>query len=230
MTVTGTSGTITQQTTVQLTVTQAAGQPVVTLNPTSLTFAATVVGKTSAAKTVAMSNTGNATLNVSSMAASGDFAISSSTCGATLAVNASCKFKVTFTPTQIGTRTGAVTITDNAPNSPQSVSLTGTGNAQATLTPASANFAKTAVGGTSAAKTFTLKNKGTASLTGISPSTTGDFAVSATTCGSSLAGGGSCTISVVFKPTQTGLRSGALQVNDSAVGSPQVSSLTGTGK
>jgi hypothetical protein len=177
-----------------------------------------------------MTNSGAGTLNITSIVASGDFAISSSTCGSALAVSKSCKFKVTFTPTQLGTRTGAVTITDNAANSPQSVSLTGTGSAQATLTPAKANFAKTVVGGTSVAKTFTLKNKGTSSLTGISPSTTGDFAVSATTCGSTLAGSGSCTISVVFKPTQTGLRSGALQVNDSAVGSPQVSTLTGTGK
>jgi kumamolisin len=230
VTVTGTSGSLTAQTTISLTVTTVAGQPAVTLTPTSLTFANTVTGKTSAAKTVTMTNSGAGTLNITSIVASGDFAISSSTCGSALAVSKSCKFKVTFTPTQLGTRTGAVTITDNAPNSPQSVSLTGTGTPQATLTPANANFAKTAVGGTSVAKTFTLKNKGTSSLTGISPSTTGDFAVSATTCGSTLAGSGSCTISVVFKPTQTGLRSGALQVNDSAVGSPQTSNLTGTGK
>jgi hypothetical protein len=229
VTITGVSGSLTHQTSLQLTITGGGG-PVVTLTPTSLTFAKTVTGKTSAAKAVTMSNTGTATLNITSIVASGDFAISSSTCGSTLAVSKSCKFKVTFTPTQLGTRTGAVTITDNAANSPQSVSLTGTGSAQATLTPAKANFAKTVVGGTSVAKTFTLKNKGTSSLTGISPSTTGDFAVSATTCGSTLAGSGSCTISVVFKPTQTGLRSGALQVNDSAVGSPQVSTLTGTGK
>jgi kumamolisin len=230
VTITGTSGSITAQTTISLTVTTVAGQPAVTLTPTSLTFANTVTGKTSAAKTVTMTNSGTGTLNITSIVASGDFAISSSTCGSTLAVGKNCKFKVTFTPTQLGTRTGAVTITDNAPNSPQSVALTGTGTPQATLTPAKANFAKTAVGGTSTAKTFTLKNKGTSSLTGISPSTTGDFAVSATTCGSSLAGNGSCTISVVFKPTQTGLRSGTLQVSDSAVGSPQTSNLTGTGK
>ncbi|MFZ3342674.1 MAG: choice-of-anchor D domain-containing protein [Terriglobales bacterium] len=229
VTVSGTSGALTNTTTIQLTVAAGSG-PVVSLSPTSLTFAATKTGNTSAGKSVKMSNTGNATLNISSMAASGDFAISTSTCGSTLPVGGSCKFKVTFTPTQIGTRTGAVTITDNAPGSPQSVALTGTGSAQVTLTPAKANFPKTLVGGTSVAKTFTLKNKGSSSLTSISASTTGDFAVSATTCGSSLSGGGSCTISVVFQPTQTGARSGSLQVSDSAVGGPQTSTLTGTGK
>jgi hypothetical protein len=195
-----------------------------------LSFANTVVGNTSAAKTVTMTNSGTGVLSINSIVASGDFAISSSTCGSSLGIGAKCKFKVAFTPTQIGTRTGTVTITDNAPNSPQSVALTGTGTVQATLTPAKANFPKTLVGGTSVAKTFTLKNKGSSSLTGISPSTTGDFAVSATTCGSSLSGGGSCTISVVFQPTQVGARSGSLQVSDSAAGSPQVSTLTGTGK
>ena len=229
VTITGTSGSITQQTTVQLTVT-AASQPVVTLSPASLTFATFAVGKTSAAKAVTMSNTGAATLNIASIVASSDFAIPVNTCGATLAVGASCKFKVSFTPTQVGERTGAVTISDNAANSPQSVPLSGTGGPQATLTPANANFAKTVVGGTSAAKTFTLRNKQSVALTGISASTTGDFAIAGTTCGSSLAGGSSCTISVVFKPTQAGARTGTLRVSDSAIGSPQVSNLTGTGK
>jgi hypothetical protein len=76
-----------------------------------------------------MSNTGSATLNISSIVASGDFALISSSkpCGATLAAGKSCKIKVTFTPTETGTRTGDVTISDNAGNSPQQVPLTGTG-------------------------------------------------------------------------------------------------------
>ncbi|MGA9475947.1 MAG: choice-of-anchor D domain-containing protein, partial [Terriglobales bacterium] len=230
ITVSGTSGSLTAQTTISLTVTVAQGQPVVTLSPTSLTFAKTVIGKTSAAKAVTLSNTGTGVLNISSIATTGDFAVSSSTCGSTLAAGKNCKIKVTFTPTQVGTRTGALNITDNAAGSPQSVSLTGTGSVQATLTPASATFAKTAVGATSAAKTFTLSNKQSVALTSISPSTTGEFAISATTCGSSLSASSSCTISVVFKPTATGVQTGTLQVSDSAVGSPQVSNLTGTGK
>jgi hypothetical protein len=100
----------------------------------------------------------------------------------------------------------------------------------ATLTPANATYATQAVGTTSAAKTFTLTNDQTVTLTSIGISTTGDFAVSATTCTTSLAAKGKCTISVTFTPTETGTRTGELSVSDSASNSPQTSSLTGTGK
>ena len=128
VTITGTSGSLTATTTVSLTVTGATA-PVVTLTPTSLTFATRKVGTTSAAKSVKLANTGNATLNISNIGISGDFAFATSTkpCGTTLAAGKNCLLKVTFTPTQTGTRTGDVTITDNAANSPQQVPLTGAG-------------------------------------------------------------------------------------------------------
>jgi hypothetical protein len=66
-------------------------------------------------------------------------------------------------------------------------------------------------------------------LTGISIGTTGDFAVSSTTCTTSLAALQHCTISVTFTPTQTGTRTGSLSVSDSANNSPQTSALSGTG-
>jgi len=226
----GVSGSVGNVTTISLQVTRPTA-PQVTLSPSSLTFGDTVVDSTSKPQTVTLTNTGNATLDIDSIVPSGPFAISSNTCGATLGAGDNCVFKVTFTPTQIGTNTGAITVTDNAANSPQTVSCTGTGTAQAELTPASATFAKTKVGHTSAAKTFTLHNEQpTQSLTGISISTTGEFAVSSTTCGTTLAAKSTCTISVVFEPTQTGTLTGTLQVNDNAVGSPQTSSLTGTGE
>jgi hypothetical protein len=231
VTVTGTSGALTQTTTIQLTITQGSG-PIVTLSPPSLSFASVVVGTTSAGKSVTLTNSGNGTLNISGIATSGDFALGTSTkpCGSTLAAGKNCKIEVTFTPTQVGARTGTLTITDNAAGSPQSVPLSGTGTVQATLTPASKTFPATKVGTTSAAKVFTLSNKQSVALTGISASTTGAFSVSTTTCGASLAAKSSCTISVVFTPTQTGSTTGSLEVSDSAVGSPQTSSLSGTGK
>jgi Abnormal spindle-like microcephaly-assoc'd, ASPM-SPD-2-Hydin len=231
ITITGKTSTLTHTTSIQLTVTSASG-PIVTLTPASLAFANTVVGATSAAKFVTLSNTGNATLNIASIAASGDFGLTSSTkpCGSTLAAGQNCKIYVTFTPTQVGARTGTLTITDNAANSPQTAPLSGTGTAQVTLTPTTKTFPATKVGTSSAAKVFTLTNKQNVALTGISSATTGDYSVSATTCSTTLAAKTHCTISVVFTPTQTGTRTGTLQVSDSAVGSPQTSSLTGTGK
>ena len=113
-----------------------SGGPVVTLSPTSLKWGKKVVGVTSAAKKVILTNSGNATLNITTIAASGDFALATvkatkkiTPCvnGGTVAAGATCEIKVTFTPTQTGTRTGDVTFTDNAANSPQQVALTGTG-------------------------------------------------------------------------------------------------------
>lgn len=227
ITINGVSGSSTSQTTISLTVT--ASGPIVTLSPTSLTFAKTVVGVTSKPKPVTLTNTGPSTLDITSIATTGDFAVQSTTCGPTLAVNAKCKVEVTFTPTQAGTRTGTLAFTDNASGSPQTVALSGTATPQVALTPASATYANQKVGTTSKPKKFTLTNDGAIALTGIAASATGDFAVSSTTCGASLAPNGKCTIDVTFTPTQTGTRTGQLSVADSAIGSPQTASLTGTG-
>jgi hypothetical protein len=230
VTITGTSGSLNPTTTIALTVT--ASGPVVTLTPTSLVFGNTVVGTTATGKTVKLTNTGSSTLNISSIVVSGDFAPVTSTkpCGSTLGAGANCIIKVTFTPTQLGTRTGNITINDNASNSPQTVPLSGTGIAPVTLTPGSATYAAQTVGTTSLPKTFTLKNNQSVTLSSIVISTTGDFSVSTTTCGASLAAKTNCTIKVVFKPTATGTRTGKLNVADNASNTPQTSSLTGTGK
>jgi Pro-kumamolisin, activation domain/Abnormal spindle-like microcephaly-assoc'd, ASPM-SPD-2-Hydin len=232
VTITGKSGSLTATTTLKLTVTTSGGGPTVMVSPASLAWANVIVGATSAKKAVTLTNTGTSTLNISSITTSGDFAQTTSTkpCGSTLAAGKNCKIEVTFTPTQVGARTGTLTISDNASGGSQTVALSGTGTVQATLTPVSATFPAEKVGVSSPAKVFTLHNKQAVALSGISISSTGDFNVSATTCTASLAAKTNCTISVVFKPSATGTRTGTLKVTDSAVGGPQTSSLTGTGK
>ena len=111
--------------TVPLSGTGVAPGPLLNPNPTSISFAGTVVGSSSATQTVTVSNSGTASATVSAVQASGDFS-QTNTCG-TVAVGASCTVTVRFTPTASGTRTGAVTITSNANNSPTTVSLSGTG-------------------------------------------------------------------------------------------------------
>jgi len=206
------------------------GLPPVRVSPNSLSFGNEAVGTTSPAKTVTLDNTSTDTLDISSITPSGDFTISANTCGATLAEKKSCKVSITFTPMALGTLTGTLTFTDNAANSPQTVPLSGRGVEPATLTPASAVYAKQKVGTTSAAKTFTLTNNQPVDLTGIAISTTGNFAVSATTCEASLNAKAKCKISVTFSPTETGTQTGQLIVQDSASNNPQTSNLTGTGK
>ena len=205
------------------------------LSPTSLTFASQTVGASSAAQTITLTNSGNAALSVTSIAVSGanasDFAESNS-CGSSVAAGANCTISVTFKPTAAGTRTAAVTLTDNATGSPQSVSLSGTGRGilpPAFPPPASPSAAKS-VGATSAAQTITLTNSGNAALSitsiAVSGANASDFAET-NNCGSSVAAGANCTISVTFKPAAAGTRTAAVTLTDNATGSPQSVSLSG---
>jgi large repetitive protein len=169
-----------------------------------------------------------------------------------------CKIGVVFTPTATGTRTGALTLSDNAANSPQAVTLTGTGVAsapQVSLSATTLTFASESIGTSSAAQTVTVTNTGNADLSFSGIGVSGDFSLDAntTTCsaaevtqkltaraksGSAIApratGGavppqGTCNVGVVFTPTAAGTRTGALTLTDNAGNSPQAVTLTGTG-
>ena len=80
----------------------------------------------------------------------------------------------------------------------------------------------------SALQSITLTNTGSGPLSIVSVATTGDY-LETTTCGVSVAAGGSCTISVAFTPTATGIRHGSIVVTDNATNSPQNAILNGTG-
>ncbi|HEY6293081.1 MAG TPA: choice-of-anchor D domain-containing protein [Terriglobia bacterium] len=207
--------------------------PVASLNLLSLTFSAEKQGITSPPQTVTLSNTGTAPLTISGISASSGFA-ATSTCPSSLAPGGSCKITVTFTPSASGNFNGTVTITDNASDSPQTISLAGTGQAApiASLQPATITFTGQSVGTTSAAQTVTLSNSGSATLSVTSISFTGanrgDFAQT-NTCAASIAAGSSCTINVTFTPAAAGTRTANLSVADNAVGSPQTVSLGGIG-
>jgi hypothetical protein len=103
------------------------GSPAVTLAPTTLTFPSQIDGTVSTAQPVTLTNSGTVPLSIVSVAASTSYTVDSTACPATLAAGANCVVNVTFapTPTATGTVTGTITITDNAANSPQTVTLTG---------------------------------------------------------------------------------------------------------
>jgi hypothetical protein len=100
--------------------------PAVCFSANTLTFSSQPVSSTSATQTLTLTNGGDASLDITSIAASGDFG-ETDTCGSSLAVGANCTVSVTFSPTSSGPRTGNLTLTDNAGGSPQSIALTGTG-------------------------------------------------------------------------------------------------------
>jgi hypothetical protein len=100
-----------------------------TFSPAALTFAPQTVATTSAAQTVTVTN--NLSLGVSPViTGSGDFAAApggATPCASTLAAKARCTFTVTFTPSAVGTRAAAITVTDSATPAVQTLIPTGTG-------------------------------------------------------------------------------------------------------
>ena len=189
-------------------------QPAMTIAPTTVVFADQAQNSLSAAQTVTITNSGNAPLLVSRVAATGDFQTTDSCTGSTVGLQASCTVQVRFLPSAQGLRTGMLTVYGNVSGGQGTATLTGDGTAPGDLvmTPLSVSFAATAVGATSAVQYVTISNTGGAPVTLQAPTVTGDFRMQANTCGSSLAPGTGCTVGVMFSPTVSGSRTGDLQV------------------
>jgi hypothetical protein len=203
--------------------------PVVTLSTANVIFGLQLVGTRSAAQTATLTNAGPSTLSISSIGVSGDFELVDN-CGSSLPAGESCTIRVAFSPSDKGVRSGTVTITDDAGNSPQTIALTGTGTV-VKLSPASLDFGDQRVGTTSPAQTVRLTNTGSTPLNiqgiTISGHNFGDFAET-TTCGSSVPANSSCLIHVRFRPTATGERTASLKVRHDGGGAQPVN-LTGIG-
>ncbi len=212
----------------------------ITLNPTTVTFTTSqFVGTPSAVLPVTLANNGTAALTITGITPSGDFS-QTNNCPASLAAAGTCTINVTFTPTLPGTRTGFISVADNATGTPHKVALSGTGiQPTADLSAPTLAFTPQIVGTTSAAQTVTVTNNGNTALkfaasnaitlAGTNP---GDFAfapAAANTCGGSLTMGASCTISVTFTPTAATARSAKIMIADNAGNTPQTVTLSGTG-
>jgi hypothetical protein len=213
---------------IPLSVTGYSVGPVAAL-PSAISFSGQPVTTTSAAQSITLSNTGDAPLQVQSVAASGEFQESTTCGGSTLAPGRSCAIHVTFTPTSIGEQSGTLTVTDNAANSPQQIPLSGLGTGlQLRITPASLDLGNQFVGVTGLPQTVTLNNTGNLPVTLQSVSTSSSFGA-LNACGSTIAPGDSCAIGVFFQPTTLGSQTGTLTITDDAPGSPQTIPLSGTG-
>jgi hypothetical protein len=222
----------------------AVSAPEVSLSATTVEFAATALGTKSAPKTVTLKNTGNKTLILNGTGDGFKIAgtnplsfLETNNCGTGVAAGASCAISVTFQPTVAGNLKATLSISDNALQQPQTIALTGTGAAPAAkLASTVLKFPATAEG-KSSAMTVKLSNTGNMALslsgTGRGFSISGTNARSFTqknNCGTSLAAGKSCIITVTFAPKQAGALSAALVIADNAPGSPQKVALRGTGE
>lgn len=205
--------------------------PAVSLAPAVLSFAGQAVSTTSPSQSVTLTNTGTATLNVSSVTVSGDFAVSTGCVGA-IAAGGTCTITATFTPIATGARTGQISVASDATGSPHTVGLSGLGLAPASpgmlFTPSSVTFLTSYVGSVSDPHIVTLQNTGRTSLgiLGIGVASP-DFHVTHN-CGASLAPGATCMIFVVFQPTAAGVLSANVQVVTGLAAGPGLLPLIGT--
>lgn len=112
------------------------------LSPSTLTFGTQAVGTRSADRIVTLTNTGTGSLFINAMGSGGldqlDFTRTNDQCiGMSVAPGGSCTVAIAFNPTATGTRTMTISVIDNAPSSPQVITLTGTGTSVAGPTPLS---------------------------------------------------------------------------------------------
>ncbi len=222
----------------QLNGTGLAAAPAVTLTPGSLDFG-TVTQGTSTSLGISVQNSGTAVLHITSIALGGantnDFSLSAPACNSAISVNASCTVTLTFTPLTVGLRTANVTLTDDAPDSPQVISVKGNGNAAPSsavaVNPPSPDFGTTTQG-TSTPMIVTVKNIGTAALHVSSVVLGGvngnEFSIASPTCGAAIPASGACTIALTFTPVSVGAHLASVTLTDDAPDSPQIFSIRGT--
>jgi hypothetical protein len=213
---------------------------VVSLAPTGLAFGNVNQGSQGTAQTVTLTNVGSAALSGVSVAAdSNNFTTANNTCGATVAAGASCTIDVNFTPQSGGVIQGSLNFTDSAGDSPQPVSLSGTGISGpfVSFSPTSLAFGPETVENTSPPQTVTITNTGTSLLTigSVNAITLGntnnqqDFSITQETCISgSIPVGQSCTVTLTWTNLSTSLpEAGQLIVQDNAPGGQQIVGLVG---
>jgi hypothetical protein len=229
-------------------VTPGSGQPevgpVATLTPANLVFGSSTVGNAAPTQSLTLSSTGDQALSVNAINVTGlnagDFS-QIDTCNppTVLKPTTSCNIAVTFTPTASGSRLAQLSVTDNAPGTPQSVALTGVGLGAPppapaiTFTPGTLNFSALSAGSTSLPLSVTLTNSGNAPLTisaiSLGGSNPADFSAPSSNCTAApIAPGASCIATESFTPLVVGFRQAALLFADNAAGSPQSISLIGT--
>jgi len=223
-------------------------QPTLTVSPLTLTFGPQLVGTPTAAQMVTLTNNNITAVAFTSLAISGgspaaantDFISPSNTCGTSIAAGASCTISVVFTPSVAAAETANLIIKDGDSTSPQTVALTGTGTNSTggtlTVAPTTLAFGNQPVGTATAAKMVTLTNSTnaaivftSATISGGAPTAANTDFTTTNTCGTSIAANGSCTVSVIFKPSVAAAETANLILVDAASTSPQTVTLSGTG-
>jgi hypothetical protein len=206
-------------------------QPGLSISPPTFNFGSVVDGQTKS-QTFTITNIGTVALTIAQLSVSGaSYSASGLVTPATVTPGGTTTFSVLFAPTTAGSLAGSISISSNAPNSPSTVSLSGTGvAASVTLStnPASLSFAGVNAGSTST-KNVTVSNSGNSSLT-ISQITVNakDFAASGISTPLALGAGQSAVLSVSFDPSVSESITGNVTLMSSQ-GASAVISVSGSG-
>ena len=206
-----------------------AGLPAqnISVSPKLIVFPTQGIGTTSAAYNVTLWNNQAGKLSISSIQAGAPFA-QTNNCGTSMAANAQCTIRVTFSPTAVKYYSSTLTITDSAGNSPQVVTLTGNGEVPVAYSPKQILFPNQGINTTSSGYSITLTNYESKAITISSISVPAPF-LAANNCGGSLGVGKSCTVTVTFSPPAVKYYSGSVTVTDTGENSPQRIPVTGNG-
>ncbi|HXM94069.1 MAG TPA: choice-of-anchor D domain-containing protein [Candidatus Dormibacteraeota bacterium] len=207
-------------------------QAAIGVSPASLNFG-NVAANASKLQTLTISNAGNASLTITQANLSGaSFSISGFTTAVTLAAGQSSTLNVTYSPQSSGASSGSLTLISNAPSSPTTIGLSGSGSAatpQLTITPGVISFGNVVVGATNS-QTVQISNTGSASLTISAASLTGTgFTTAGLSVPLSLAPQQTGTFNVQFAPQAATSAAGSLTLLSNAPGSPTPIALSGTG-
>jgi hypothetical protein len=206
--------------------------PSVNLSPTSLSFPNQIVGTSSPAQTVILTNASNTPLTISSITITGTNAnafVQINTCPVTLNAGGNCTISVTYAPPLVESDAATLTVKDSGAPGAQTVALSGNSiGPVVAISSTGLNFGKQVVGTVSGSQTVVLANTGTIPLTITSLAANGNFSQT-NTCGASVAVGGSCSITVRFNPAVIGNRMGSVTVKDNAGPPTQIITLFGVG-
>jgi len=208
--------------------------PKLQVSPPALNFAPQSVGIASASQTITLSNSGISPVTINQISVAGGNAGDFNeirNCSSVLGANASCQVSVTFKPTAVGNRSASILVSDDAPGSPQSVSLAGTATqAVVSILPSSVNFTSQLVGTASQPLAVTVTNTGNGALaissitfSGANPT---DF-LESDTCKGAIAPAANCGINLTFKPSLIGTRNAVVMLADNGQDTPQSIPLTG---
>ena len=215
-----------------------SGSAQASFSPANLDFGNQLVGSTSSAQTVTLTNSGGAPLDVTSVIVAPNFTSTQNCLTASpLAPGATCLESVAFAPNSSGKLSGTLTFTDDSDGTAgtnQAVPLNGTGftPSAASLSPTSLSFASQTIGSTSASQTVTLNNTGGSPLQVSGVAVSANFTSTQNCLNKSLKPGDSCSENVNFAPGSAGPLIGTLTFTDDSggtAGANQTASLNGTG-